>query len=444
MQAKPKIAFTLYFVTNNSPEGIDQIQAAYECYAFVLKHEKELIVHPKAQEIVRKIKDKYPIWKIHHILHLYGLAEERFMKLASDPNKLIHELYYHESIIQDQKIDINRVVEEIASLHSLNCERIQSKLVNKWLRLELGDASTTNVDGLLLDQSIRTSTTCNGEGDTMNDESVLRAYFILKSWDTSKAMSFLIYEILQKQPSTNTGKELQLVECYTKLAENSDTIDEMITPEYYSTLKCVHNMTELGYKISKDKFESVEKLSLLKQIWKKHADNPKALELITYICVGSDIYEVQIWNGVLKQMIALGMMQHLETLVVILSVRTELLHSSGLASAWTAVIKAPFKYATKMRSNEQEAKLAKALIHLQSCPVSGRLSFIELTEICLRINRPHIAAIFAVHANDDEKKQILKMIKTCESATLKEDIQELKDHGILPAIVNTALKMLKE
>lgn len=50
-----------------------------------------------------------------------------------------------------------------------------------------------------------------------------------------------------------------------------------------------------------------DKLTILKKVWSSHAKIPKALEVITYICIGYDFYVPQIWNGVLKQMVGLNM-----------------------------------------------------------------------------------------------------------------------------------------
>lgn len=56
-----------------------------------------------------------------------------------------------------------------------------------------------------------------------------------------------------------------------------------------------------------DKFKAVDKVSILKKIWTSHNSNPIALEAMCYICLGYDIHLPQIWNGVLKQMVALNM-----------------------------------------------------------------------------------------------------------------------------------------
>lgn len=425
---------------NYSPEGIDQVNAAHECYNFILQHESELESHPKAREIGIKMKQKYPILKIQHLLHQYGLVEDHLMILAQNPYELIQTLYLHESILHDQKININLLCMEIATLHNLDFERIQTKLVEKWLGLDQGDRRSCAGESTMFEES-----TVNGVNEddfgSVSNESIIRAYFILKSWDTTKAMNFLMYHILERQASSSTGKELQLVECYTKLSnnDNGDSFNELINPEYYNVLKCVHHMSQLGHKINKEKFKAIEKLALLKEIWKKHADDTRGLELIVFICLGFEIYEPQVWNGVLKQMIAKDMIQQLQSLVLILSSRTELLHVTGLASAWMAVIKSPF---IRAKSDSQDQALAKSLILLQSCPLTAYLDYVELTGLALRLGRTHIAALFLSYAGEKQKETILEMIRPHVTNRVKTEIQELKEFGVLPSIIQTSIATL--
>lgn len=87
----------------------------------------------------------------------------------------------------------------------------------------------------------------------------------------------------------------------------SDTFKDFITQEHYVVLKCVHYLKQLGYKFTVAKFMAYDKLTILKKVWATHAKSLMAMEVIALICVGYDIYIPQIWNGVLKQMVALNM-----------------------------------------------------------------------------------------------------------------------------------------
>lgn len=111
MHDKCKILLMLYFITNQAPEGADQVEAAYECLKFALKYEKELVANKKnaAADTVIKIKRKYPLYKTRHLLHLYALDEDKFFELVEHPVELINALYSHQIILNPRKPDVNKV-----------------------------------------------------------------------------------------------------------------------------------------------------------------------------------------------------------------------------------------------------------------------------------------------------------------------------------------------
>lgn len=109
MKDLSKILIVLYYIMNQSPEGADQIEAAYQCYKFVIENENELSTMKRAQETVFKIKRKYPILKTQHFLHLYNLIDDKLLQLIENPKELINALYYHECILKSSTINVNKV-----------------------------------------------------------------------------------------------------------------------------------------------------------------------------------------------------------------------------------------------------------------------------------------------------------------------------------------------
>lgn len=145
----PNKAFLiLYFVSNYAPDGADQVEASYECYKYALQNE-QLITDPKCQEQLTKIKRKYPTLKTQHLLYVYGLTDDKLMRLIENPSELIYNLYHLDIILKGGKLDINAVVKQIAELHSLNVEPIQYKLLQKWL-----DFTVDAQDGTILDETL--------------------------------------------------------------------------------------------------------------------------------------------------------------------------------------------------------------------------------------------------------------------------------------------------
>lgn len=130
----------LYFVASYAAEGADQVEASYECYKYAIENES-LFLDNKCQEQLKKIKRKYPILKTQHILHMYGLYDEKLMPLLENPTELICHLYHLDMILTGIKVDINAVVKEIAELYELDLGPIHFQLLQKWLAINVAKTS---------------------------------------------------------------------------------------------------------------------------------------------------------------------------------------------------------------------------------------------------------------------------------------------------------------
>ncbi|XP_023294177.2 uncharacterized protein LOC111677314 [Lucilia cuprina] len=437
----PSKAFMiLYFVSNYAPDGADQVEASYECYKFALKNEK-LITDPKCQEQLSKIKRKYPTLKTQHLLYVYGLTDEKLMRLIENPSDLIYHLYHLDIILKGGKLDINAVVKEIAELHQLNVEPIQYKLLQKWLSFTVDQP-----DGTILDETLfEDQNLSENSSEEFNNaaENVIRANYIINSWPIEMAVQYLVANIFPPDGSVNTSKQLQMYECYFKLYDGSSTsFDNMFSQKQYITIKCVHELKKLGYNSSLDKFAESNKIDILKTIWQRKSHNPNTLQILANICLGFDIYLSKIWNGILKRMVMLNMVKDLNALVDVLSCKPQLLHTEGLIMAWDCVLLEPFKNANQTKSFEQEEQLHKTLFRLQSCPVVHSLNLFRFAETCLRLDRPHMAAVFLAFCRADEQKTQIKRLITLRNDKMRNDILDLEDAGILPFVLNFALKEL--
>lgn len=118
MSDPSKKLFILYFVCSQAPEGADQVEVAYECYRFACEHATQLSQSKRAVDIVAKIKRKYPILKTQHLMHLYGLADNRLFQLVESPRELINALYNHTSILQTPLANINKVTRNIYQINN--------------------------------------------------------------------------------------------------------------------------------------------------------------------------------------------------------------------------------------------------------------------------------------------------------------------------------------
>lgn len=208
---------------------------------------------------------------------------------------------------------------------------------------------------------------------------------------------------------------MQLFECLIKLANKDVNQSFLVFVEKsrYIALKCIHHLKPFGYTMSIEKFNSYDKIKILKQLWSTNASNPKALNVITYICLGYNINEPKIWSNVLRQMVALHMADELNAIINKISVIPEIVHSDGIVVAFNYLIRLPFKNMTKTKTDEQDETLSKALFILQSCPVKHKLNFVDLVENCIALKQIHFGAVIMALSKDELKPQICK-VSNCE------------------------------
>lgn len=398
--------FILYYVTNNAPEGADQVEAAYECYKFVCQNEDALSANVDAKDKVEKICRKYPIFKTQHLLLQYGINDDKLLALVKNPQELINALY---SETLQRKVDINSLVCEISKLHQIDIDAIQVTLIQKWLSIfgSSNDSSENMEETLYEDHNMEDDSITT----TSADEYVARAHYILKSWDREKSVQFLISQLCTGDSNVDAKKQLQIYDCFSKLIDDHCmSYIHVFNPSHYIVLKCIYFLKSLGFNnLTMSKFEETEKMSLLKRLWQSHATNSKGLEVIAYICLGYNIFVPQIWNGLLKQMARTSMVSHLTMLLDIVSAHEQLITLEGYRMAWETIIKAPFRNASRVRSINEDAMLSKSLVLLQKCPISASLNLLDIAEVCINANRACMAAILLPFANEIQKEPLKKV-----------------------------------
>lgn len=308
---KSKRLAIIYFHVNHTAPGSDQVEAAFECWKFATSYEEEILQSQKYAELVEKIKRKYPIFKAQHLLHLHGLNEDNLMQLVEDPIELITTLYHHNSILEpSQKKDINKLCYELAELFDIDLESLQMKILQKWLVFSRSNGASESFESNDANDTIYE----DFMGSSMEaveapkEENVIRAYYLLKSWDKNTAMSFLSNELTPR--NENSNNQLQIYECFVKLVDNqSESFAKLIDQNYFLLVKCCSYLKQLGFNMSPAKFKDIDKIEMLKKLWVNNFNNVLGLETMTFICVGFNIFTPQIWSGILKQMIALKMVK---------------------------------------------------------------------------------------------------------------------------------------
>jgi kinetochore-associated protein 1 len=212
-------------------------------------------------------------------------------------------------IVFERNLSLPQLAAELAALHNRSLSVIQMDLLKKWLAFAPGQHAVESALEETFYEDFVMADHDNSRSDGLSDEFVVRAHYILSSWPADEAIQLLITEMTSDGSSNNTGKQLQIFECFFKLIDSTTNPDlfEMIQQDNFVAIKCVHYLKQLGYTLSQENFTGADKLAFLKRLWQQHANNGKGLEVMAYICLGYEIAAPQIWNGILKQMVNLKM-----------------------------------------------------------------------------------------------------------------------------------------
>jgi hypothetical protein len=115
---------------------------------------------------------------------------------------------------------------------------------------------------------------------------------------------------------------------------------------------------------------------------------------------------------------------------------------SNLKLAWEFVMQDPLIHATKAQSYEQDLQISKTFVLLQKCPISTFLNLTSFAEKCIRLERPHMAAIFIGYAKEGERQKIIEMLASFEKRELKKNIEELEEFGVAQVITRSVINAL--
>lgn len=130
-------------------------------------------------------------------------------------------------------------------------------------------------------------------------------------------------------------------------------------------------------------------------------------------------------------------------LVEILSTQSKLLHLSNLKLAWECVINEQILHASKTRSYENDLAISKALLLLQKCPISTFLNLDNFIQQCLRLERPHMAAVFVAFVKEEDREKYVKTLESFEKRKMKKELVELEEMGVAPVVTKSVINILK-
>ncbi|KAK2580274.1 hypothetical protein KPH14_012521 [Odynerus spinipes] len=427
----------LYYVVNYTPPGADQVAAIQQCFTYAEMAVKQSTSFEEG--LLEKIQFKYLRFTAEHILRTHGLGTDTYTSLITNPSELVHALYMDESIplryrsAINLRPDINSAVDALCNLFSLNLVKLRLQLLREWLQ---PDSKHMKLDHSFTDIL---SNVANPDVNTIYDDNICRACYILQHGDVNSLVYFLIDIGFGEDNEDDYNSEMR----YRALDVLQSIIDPVTLQEltkrdipsirqYTKTLKYLGKLEALGLGYNMTTFEASIKYELVLILLNTQYYSPQALTLIVEICIDYNIDDYSIWDRSLTQMAKLVMVNELMEILPQLRNLSVVITCKGYAIAWQVVITQPFSKMDILPSVEQIDACITALCLLYSCPVTYELKFNDILDHCLQCQQPHLAAAFLPYLDSVDKNKIFNHIQSiCKVQNVINDLNDLSSKGVL-------------
>ncbi|XP_044010090.1 kinetochore-associated protein 1-like [Aphidius gifuensis] len=440
----------LYYAVNYMPPGADQVEAAKECFSYINNLPEGTIDIDNDKRI--KIENKYRKYTSKHILHTYGLGDDKYLNLVDYPEQLVRALYYDKTIPERYRCatknrpDINSSVNDLGKVFNINLVKIRLELLEEWLQPDTGEIKNDSITVAGICQDDTSSSLI----DTFTfDDNLLRACYIISCGDHEQFIGHLItmgltedfhcpgvryraLRVVQSITDENTIQELSKI--------NSTTMNE-----YLKSLQYLTDLQRLGIGYSISGFDSCSKEKLIQVLISNQYCCSRSLRLVPQLFIDYHIDNYELLNLTLLKMVKLSLIKELKkTLIMIGTTMDRIVNYSGYIDAWQIIISESFnKIDSKYQQNLIDSCI-ETLRLLHTCPVVNKLKFFDIIHSCFRAQQPHFAAALLPFVEDTDKQLILNEISLNyhDIDSVIKKLKDLEKKGIL--IVRQSIMMLEK
>ncbi|MBN3296609.1 KNTC1 protein, partial [Amia calva] len=426
-------AATSHRIAQELPTGIEKTSALKFCLLLAEKWLKitnpEDPTHAKAEIFWDKLKVQYQRSATENTLMSHRLNSPEYLKLTGFPAKLIVSLYEHSSIEQRIKIptgtdypDIHAVAKEIASINNIDLTKIRDVLLDKWLCQST--RPTANVTAFYLPEI-----SCFHSSPVIY---LLQMYPI----DFSARMLYAIVTA-ETSPISNSGPRMTFCHrsrallCLIQIADTTMLESLLKTPiekvKYY--LKCCIYLSEfeaLNIPYSVESFHNSPKEGMIKGLWKNHSHEPRAVRLVAELSLEYQVYDPQLWNGVLQKLLSFSMIGYLRKVLVAITAIHSLWQVPNFVRAWRSVILAPFLSASVPLSPQQLGMFYETFVLLLKCPVLLDLDLIGIAKQFAQFDLPAftLGTLLLIPCSEKKDQQIQGFLSASNLVTVLEQVEE--------------------
>lgn len=434
------------------PLGAEKVLALRGCLTFAELWYKSLSddnpSKEKAKGAYKKFLGAYQRLATEQILFVNKVGEPDLVQMAGNPAKLIPKLYEHQSITQTDpglpRPDIHKVAKEIAAVTNIDLHKVRLTLISQWLpssasKQSDGESTVTfNFENLkLAEQSMLN----DAEDEHINLKRVL---YLLQQGSTEENVTFLLNFVFENQ---NTGEltsvtnmcKMRALHCLLELRQ-----DEVVQKLCGQTIEDLRNLLKTtSYLIALEKlhilhsvetFESSNKEGLIKGIWRNHSHQKSASMLVAALCLDYKIYDVQIWNGVLQQLVHFGLMEQLEYVLGRLNAAPEVWQATMFSKAWQTLLVTPLTKVVAPLTEDQLDTCVHIFNLISRCPVLTDTDIVPvLMKLYVKLELP-LCAFASLLLSDNSHKERQEILGQHKLGLLK-DSDRLMKHGMIAVVI---------
>uniref|UniRef100_A0A8C7D1B4 Kinetochore associated 1 n=1 Tax=Oncorhynchus kisutch TaxID=8019 RepID=A0A8C7D1B4_ONCKI len=398
-------AATAHKIAQELPPGTEKTQSLKFCLALGdawLKDPKlEEAARTRVETFLSKLKLQFQRSATENVLMSSQLNSPEHLKLTGQPARLIVILYEHSSVEQrfrgsagQTHPDIHAVCKEIAAINSVDFLKIRSILLEKWI-CKTGPA-VAKVSPTL--HCLCSATGRLDELITRGENSHFARHFGV--CDTSTlTMPLCLHTHLICIYCTQYHL-LYYLKCYIYLSQLED----------------------LNIPYTVESFLNSPKEGMVKGLWKNHSHEPQAVRLVADLSLEYQVFDPQLWNGLLQKLLGFNMISDLQKVLVALGAVPSLWQVITTSADSSFILHVPLIPASSLVSGR--------------CPFLLNLDLIGIANRFAQFSLPGFAlgALLLIPCAKRKGQQIQGLLSACNPITILEQLDEHMNTGELAGV----------
>nr|XP_023653527.1 kinetochore-associated protein 1 isoform X2 [Paramormyrops kingsleyae] len=438
-------AATIHRVSQELPPGIEKTKSLKFCLALGEKWlqvpELEEDTRVRGETFMEKLKLQYQRSATEAVLISAELQSPELLKLTSMPVRLLEALWEHGSVEQRMQNptteacpDLHGVAKEIAEINNVDLSKVRDILLEKWL--------------CKTEPSIEEVSSQDSVTNIEEDPDLMRVVYLLQMYPMDFSAR-LLSSILNAEtwPLSKSGRRLNFSHqarallCLIHVADPSvlETLLHIPRNKVQYHLKCyiyLSQLEALNIPYTVESFLNSPKEGLIKGLWKNHSHEPQAVRLVADLCLEYQVFDPQLWNGVLQKLLSFNTISCLQNVLEALGAVPSLLEVPNFSRTWRSVILSPFMTASLPLSPQKVTTLYKTFVLLLKCPFLLNMDLIGVAKRFTQVNLPafSLGSLLLIPCAAKREQQIQCFLSSCNLVTILEQVEEHMSTGELAGI----------